>query len=121
MEQLIRNAGKQTPQIFLDGDKGFFSFADKSYPENANDFYNPILEYIELYKLNPKDKTTIEFNWLYYNTATSKIIVKIILLLKDISSDFEVRWLCSKDADLIIEKGQEIKEVLQINLNIIHP
>ena len=118
MENLIIEKTNETPQVIFNGDKGFFSIAGKSYPENVTDFYQPLLDYIESYKLNPQEKTTLEFRWLYYNTSTSKMIVKIIMLLKDANKDFEIKWICKKDFDVIIEKGKELKEVLEVNLSI---
>lgn len=120
MEQLNIGATIETPEIFFDADKGVFSITGKSYPENVNDFYKKIFDYIELYKENPMKKTTLDFNWLYYNTATSKVIVKIILGLKDVSKKFEVNWLCKKNFELMIEKGEELKEVLGVDLNIVY-
>ena len=118
MEQLIIKANNDTPEINFDGEKGVFSIIGKSYPENTKDFYNPLIKYIELYKLNPQEKTSIEFNWLFYNTATSKIIVKLIMLLKDLDNQFEVKWFCDKNNDFLIEKGMELKEILDVNFNI---
>ncbi len=119
MEKLIIEATNQTPEVIFDGENGAFFIAGKSYPENVNEFYKDIYDYIELYKQKPCHKTTIDFKWLYYNTATTKNIIKIILLLKDCSPEFEINWICKKHFDLIIEKGEEIKEVLNVNLNII--
>lgn len=119
MEKLFIESNKETPEIKFDGDKGFFSIAGKSYPENVNVFYKPIFEYIDLYKPNSSEKIVIEFNWLYYNTATSKIIVKIILSLKEIGNEMEINWYYKKDFDLIADKGKEIKEILDVNLNLI--
>lgn len=120
MKPLIINAENETPEINFDGDKGVFSLTGKSYPENVDIFYKPLLEYIEEYQLNPKEKTIIEFNWLYYNTATSKIIVKIVMLMKKLSGEFEVKWICQKERELLIEKGLELKEILDVNFNIVY-
>jgi len=118
MENIIIEATNETPQVNFNGNSGIFSISGKSYPENVNNFYKPLFDYINLYKSNPQEKTTIEFKWLYYNTSTSKMIVKIIMLLKDVSKDFEIKWICKKEFDVIIQKGNELKEVLEINLNI---
>ena len=119
MEKFIEEATDETPKIVFDAENGFFSLAGKSYPENVTDFYKPVYDYIKSYKQNSQQKTTLEFRWLYYNTSTSKTIIKIIMGLKDASPEFEVRWICKKDFDLIIEKGKEIREVLGVNMEII--
>lgn len=119
MEKLTIQATTETPQIEFDGAKGIFSISGKSYPENVNDFYKPVLEYIENYIKEPCDKTTIEYSWLYYNTATTKIMMKMIMLLKNASTKLEINWYYKKDFELIKEKGQEINDVLDISLSII--
>ena len=123
MESLIINATAECPSVNLNGDSGIFNISGKSYPENVNDFYKPIFDYFEQYKKAPKSKTVIEFNWVYYNTATSKIIVKIIQVLKELKSqgnEVEIKWYCKKDYELMIEKGEEMKEVLDIDFNIVY-
>ncbi len=121
MQTLVIPQTNETPEIVLDGSKGTFSFAGKSFPENVNDFYNETIKYIEAYVQQPKDKTTLEFNWVYFNTATSKIIVKIIMLLKTVNKSgksLEIKWLCSPDDDLIIEKGNEFSELLGADFSV---
>jgi len=120
MEPLTIIETNETPEIYFNGDSGLFSISGKSYPENVYDFYQEAFNYIDIYKSKPQKKTVIEFKWLYYNTATSKIIVKIILALKDVSKEFEVNWYCKKEVDLLIEKGNEIKDVLGINLKVVY-
>jgi hypothetical protein len=121
MQTLVIPQTNETPEIVLDGSKGTFSFAGKSFPENVNDFYNETIKYIEAYVQQPKDKTTLEFSWIYFNTATSKIIVKIIMLLKSVNKSgksLEIKWLCSPDDDLIIEKGNEFSELLGADFSV---
>jgi hypothetical protein len=119
MGNLIINATNETPEVNFNGENGLFKISGKSYPENVNNFYKPIFEYIEIYKQNPALKTTIEFNWLYYNTATNKMIMKVIMFLKDINSEFQVNWYYKKGFELIKDKGIEIKDVLPITIDII--
>jgi len=119
MEVLLIKEENEKPKIKFDGDNGILTITGKSYPEDVTNFYKPLFDYISLYKANPNKKTIIEFNWLYYNTATSKVIVKIIMMLKDISPVLEVKWFCKQDMDLMIEKGKELKDILEINLEIV--
>ena len=118
MKKLTIEAGKETPNIYSDGANGYFSISGKSYPENVNDFYKPFFEYIEQYRQNPASRTTLEFNWLYYNTATSKIIMQMIMQLKEISHDLQINWYYKKDFELIKEKGEEIKDILDVSMTV---
>ncbi|MDO8998146.1 MAG: DUF1987 domain-containing protein [Bacteroidota bacterium] len=121
METIIIKQTNETPEIVLDAQNGNFSFSGKSFPENVNDFYGETLKYIESYIEQPKEKTNLEFNWVYFNTATSKIIVKTIMLLKSVTlkdKAFEINWKCSKDDELMLEKGEEFKELLGADFSI---
>jgi len=112
-----------TPHVLLNANEGKFTFIGKSYPENVNDFYGEIINYITLYAQNPIEKTTLEFNWLYFNTASYKTIVKIISLLKGVQEKgktLEIRWQCKANDDLMLEKGEELKELLNVNFSIVH-
>lgn len=121
MQTIVIPSTNETPEIVLDGPKGVFSFAGKSFPENVNDFYNEAITYMEAYTRQPLDKTVLEFRWLYFNTATSKIIVKLIMMLKNMNQpgkSVEIRWYCSPDDELIIEKGNEFAELLGTEFSI---
>lgn len=122
MEPLLIVATNETPEVNLNADEGHFSFKGKSYPENVNDFYSEIIKYLRDYTQSPKEKTVLEFSWLYFNTATSKMIVKIIMELKAVKAQgkqFEIKWLCKSNDDLMIEKGEELKELLDIDFTVV--
>lgn len=123
MEPLVISKTNETPTVSLNGSEGKFLFEGKSYPENVNDFYTIVLDYLRSYSVNPNEKTLLEFNWLYYNTATAKIIVKIILQLKEVKvkgKSFEIKWFYKTGDDLMREKGEELKSVLDVDFSIIH-
>ena len=123
MEPLVIRESGEFPAINFNGDTGILSISGKSYPENVNEFYKPVFDYLDTYKKAPQQKTVLDFNWLYFNTATSKIIIKLLLALKelkDLNKEVEINWRCKKTDELMVEKGEEIKEVLDISFNIIY-
>ena len=119
MDVLKIEATNKTPEILFDGDKGYFSISGKSYPENVKAFYDRLIDYFKKYKENPTENTVLEFNWLYYNTSTSKVIIELLLLSEEISGNVELRWLAEKDFDLMIQKGEELNDVLDIDMKIV--
>ncbi len=119
MNSLIIKESPTTPEVKFEASKGTFYIAGRSYPENVDDFYQPLIHYLQKYIENSQAKTELSFRWLYYNSATSQIIVKLIMLLKDSCPNFIIKWYCSGDFELMIEKGLELKEVLDVNLEIV--
>lgn len=111
-------ATSSTPDIVLDGNRGSFSFKGKSYPYDALSHYQDVLDYIEDYSIQAMPTTELAFEWLYYNSSTSKVIVQILLMLRTIETDLKVTWTCQKGADLMIEKAQEYSRLLHLNIEI---
>ena len=118
MDNISTSETNQTPEILFDIAKGEISLTGKSYPENVHETYKELLDAIQKYCLSPKKVTTVNYKWLYYNTATSKIIIKILLDLKKANTNLQVNWFCKKDFTMMIEKAKVIKDILNIEINI---
>ena len=112
-------ATSQTPEIILNFSTGVVSLTGKSYPENVTEVYKELLDALEVYCLTPKTATVLNFNWLYYNTATSKIIIKILLMLGKADTKLTVNWYCKKDFTMMIDKANVIKDIMKIDINIL--
>ena len=119
MDNINTPKTNQTPEIVFDIKKGEISLSGKSYPENVNETYKELIEAIKVYCSSPLKNTIINYKWLYYNTATSKIIINILLMLKKADTTLTVNWYCKKDFTMMIEKAEIIKEVLGIEINIL--
>jgi hypothetical protein len=122
MELLVIEAKEDTPFVSLDSNAGVFKFSGKSYPENVHEFYERIMQYLEEYNSKPKENTILSFEWIYYNTATSKTIVNIIKSLKKVKLNggkLSILWNCKTSDELMIEKGEELKEILDVDFSII--
>ena len=94
MEPLRIKATEDTPEIYFDTEEEIFEISNVSLPENAVEFYAPILDWLKRYKLNPNPVTVFNFNIEYLNTASSKQIFELIFLIDKISegSDITIRW-----------------------------
>lgn len=118
MEILSLQETTQTPKMFFDTTAGIIKIEGKSYSDDINETYEELFEYIDKYLRAPLANTTLEFKWLYYNTATAKVIAKIILKLK-VVPDFKVIWYYKSDFIMMKEKGDEFKSVFGINLDVV--
>ena len=94
MEPLRIKATEDTPEIYFDTEEEIFEISNVSLPENAVEFYAPILDWLKRYKLNPNPITVFNFNIEYLNTASSKQIFELVFLIDKINenSDITIRW-----------------------------
>lgn len=122
MKPLIINNTTTTPKVTLDKASGTFKFEGVSRPEDVLKFYNPIFDWIHDYLQDPNEKTVVEFRLIYHNTASAKIIVKLLnqfKLLKDFNKEIEVKWYYRENDEDIKESGEDYKSLLDIPFELI--
>lgn len=113
---------KLTPVVQLDASKEIFKIAGKSFPEDVITFYSPIKKWIASYCDNPNTETKFIFNLEYFNSATARIIIKILLNLEEImnmNKSIVVYWHYNKDDEVMRERGEEIKSVVLLPFELV--
>lgn len=122
MEPLNIKSTEDTPKVIFDPPKDVFELSGRSLPEDVNEFYQPVFEWLNNYFLAPNDKTVIYFNFQYFNTASSKIIVDILNFLDekfDAGFNVEVKWFAVEEDEDIIDMGEEFKENINLPFELI--
>ncbi|HUS86568.1 MAG TPA: SiaC family regulatory phosphoprotein [Bacteroidales bacterium] len=71
-------------EINLDPETGFLEFKGKSIPENATQVFQPVVNWLMEYIKDPADETNLHLNLIYFNTASSIWIARIIKVLSNI-------------------------------------
>ncbi len=121
MDNLTIKETTYTPQIDFNIE-GTLSMKGKSYPENAFEFYEPVMDWIEEYfENNAKDKTIFDIEITYFNSSTSKVLFDMLDLFEENCNDHSVtvNWIYDKDDESSKEAGEDIIEDfedLEINL-----
>ena len=68
-----------TPHVILDPDNEIFEISGRSLPEDVTAFYEPVLTWLDEYAQNPNSKTVFTFRLVYFNTASSKLLLDILM------------------------------------------
>lgn len=117
MEPLFIDATDETPEVKLDAGKNIFEFSGKSLPEDVVTFYNPILDWLDSYAENLNDTTEVKFRLDYFNTASSKMILDILLKLEEFQETgktVKVKWYFAEDDEDMEEAGAEYAEIVDL-------
>ncbi len=111
---LIIDETEKTPIINGDISKGTFSIKGKSLPENAREFYNPVLDWLKDFYQSPSSKIQVDIDLEYFNTASSGVIFKILREIQKMASTREVKiyWHYEEDDIEIEEVGLEFQSAL---------
>lgn len=104
----------KTPFIHGNIEEGFFHIKGKSLPEDAKSFYLPFRTWLQdFYNSNAKNiKAIIELE--YYNTATSKVIINLLLKLNELkeSKNVLIEWRYEEDDIEMEETGLDFQNLI---------
>ena len=117
MKVINVEATDETPKVILDAGSGNFEFSGNSLPEDVTQFYNPILEWFDAYAESPNDATKVAFKMDYFNTASSKLILDILMKLEEINEDkggISIEWHFREDDEDMEEAGEEYADIVDI-------
>lgn len=104
----------KTPKIAGDSEKGELLLAGRSLPEDAKAFYQPFKEWLQELYISPSNSIEVTIELEYYNTASSKLIVNMLLNLEKLQTKKKVviNWLHDEDDIEMQETGQDFKNLI---------
>jgi hypothetical protein len=120
LESLIISATENTPSVFLDKKNGKFIIEGKCLFEDTQTFFEPVLNWIESYAVNPNPITHFEFNLKYFNISGSKSILSILYKLRELqlnANEIKVTWYYTEDE--MQEFGEDFAFLLKIPFEFI--
>ena len=121
MERLLVEASPKSPLIHMDADKGLIELKGRSTPEDIDKVYIPIFSWVEKYLSNPKPKTIVNFHFEYFNSSTTKVLMrlinKLLVIHKTETTELEINWLYF-DEDML-EYGEDFEELTGMKFNFI--
>jgi hypothetical protein len=121
MELLKINATEDTPQVILDSENRIFEISGRSLPEDVVVFYQPVMQWLKEFEKSPIENFELSIKLEYFNTASSKLILDILLKLEDMffnGTKLKVKWFyLSTDSDMK-EAGEEYSEIVGLPFEI---
>lgn len=106
-----------TPTVILDAENEIFEISGRSLPEDVTAFYEPIIRWLDEYASGPNPKTVFTFKLVYFNTASSKLLLDILMKLEQMHEDGKemlVRWYYPEDDEDMQEAGEEYADIVDV-------
>ena len=118
MEPIILQPSEDTPEVILNPAENIFRIARISVPEDAFEFYQPIIKWLKEYSKNPLPETIFEFDLEYVNTASNKQLMQLMLVLDEIaqSSPVTVKWFYESIDEDMLSLGKRYEKLAK-NIN----
>lgn len=110
-----------SPEVNLDKDRSRFEFYGKIFPEDPNEFFAPILNWFREYVYFPNRETIILFKLDYINTVSSKKIIDLLHILKEVHKQKKsilINWYYRSGDEDMRETGETFSEIVNIPFKI---
>lgn len=120
LDELKIEEKQNTPNVILNASNGVIDISGKSHPENALKFYTPVLQWIDEYLNAPRPETQINLNFIYFNTASSKMILSV--LERFVNSDktkVVINWHYLQDDEDMRDEGIYFSNITKLLFNFI--
>jgi hypothetical protein len=117
METIKIQGTEDTPKIILDAENEIMEISGRSLPEDVSSFYEPVLNWLNEYAENPNKKTVFNFKLTYFNTASSKLLLDILMKLEEMhekGQDVLIRWHFPEDDEDMAEAGEEYADIVDV-------
>lgn len=117
METIKIQGTEDTPKIMLDAENEILEISGRSLPEDVSSFYEPVLNWLNEYAENPNKKTIFNFKLTYFNTASSKLLLDILMKLEEMhekGNDIVIRWHFPEDDEDMAEAGEEYADIVDV-------
>ncbi len=121
MKELRISPTKNSPEILLTPE-GNLKIKGRSIHENVADFFAPVEKWIIEYIENPADTTFVEMNLEYFNSASAKVFIHLLEMLKHVSlknGKYIFNWYYEDGDEDILERGEYFCSILDVPFNFI--
>jgi len=121
LQPLTLAATEDTPEVSFSASEGLFRLKGRSLPENAWQFYQPLIEWTRAYCAAIQQDTRIELHMDYFNSSSGRYLFEILTIMELESRDksrFHVHWYAEAEDELMIEKGEELQGLLDLAFTI---
>ena len=122
MEPIIVEGTPKTPGVMFDAESGILEIKGRSIPENAIEFYKPLVDWLEAYAKNPLKRTQVNIQLEYFNTSSSKCILDVFKKLEGIhkaKNEVIINWYYEEDDEDMLEAGEDYESIIRVPFKMV--
>jgi hypothetical protein len=122
MNELVIEKTVKTPYINFDAQSGIFKIIGRSIPENPEEFYRKLFDWLNVYFKNPQNETLINVQLEYINSGSSKFILEFFQLIQESKSkgfNCKINWYYEEDDEAVLELGKHYQAIINVPFKLI--
>ena len=123
MQHIIIEPTYKSPRVILNPLKGEMSIEGKSILVNVEEFYRPLLNWMDDFtKSIEVEEVEFSFDIEYFNLASTKRFMFFLIKLKDLEDKgvaVKVNWAYASNDKNVLEMGEDLSKLLRLPFNFI--
>lgn len=122
LKSLLIEATDETPFVHFDVQKCNLTLTGRSMPENAYRFYGPVIEHIKFYSQHMSRQFKVHIELEYYNSSSGRFLLELLGVLQErfkSATECCIYWHVDNEDELMIQKGEELKELLSLPIELV--
>jgi hypothetical protein len=122
MQNLYIEETIKTPGVYFDGHSGVLKLNGRAIPENPEDFFTDIIDWLFEYFKQPSDETVVHVQLEYINSGSSKFILEFFHILEEKhqnGSKSKVNWYYEEDDEAVYELGLHYQSILKLPFQLV--
>jgi len=122
MRKIKIEAKDQTPSVILDKENSIMEIKGYSYPDEAHNFYDDIINWFKEYAADPNPDTKLIFDFVYVNSTSIKFFNDILKKLDEITAigkTVQVEWYYAADDEDMQQLGGVLKDFHKVTFAIL--
>jgi hypothetical protein len=111
-----------TPRVDFRADNGAKTISGDSYPENAFEFFEPLIGWIDRFIKERTDPVHLDVTLSYLNTSSIKCLVDILDMLEEAHGQgraVRVYWFYEPENDRALDMAEEFKEDISFPFTVV--
>ena len=122
MKELVIEKTVKTPYVNFDPETGILKITGRSIPENPEDFYQKLFNWVKEYFNNPQTETLVNVQLEYINSGSSKFILEFFQLFQDFKSQgkiCKINWYYEEDDEAVLELGKHFQSIIDVPFKLV--
>jgi hypothetical protein len=122
MRKIKIEAKDQTPMVILDKENSIMEFRGYSYPDEAHEFYDDVINWFREYSAEPNSDTKLIFDFVYVNSTSIKFFNDILKKLDAVAAagkTVQVEWYYIPDDEDMQQLGAVLKDFHKVSFAIL--
>jgi len=120
---MLQLPGTETlPEVAFNGSAGRLSVKGRCIPENALEFFAPLLSWLDAFKTNAPSQVVLDIYLEYFNSSSVSSIANLVRKVDGLRSQtrtVDLYWHYEADDEDMMDSGTDIIETFGVDMTLV--